>query len=690
MGNEKTKKITEKKVKVKQPKAAKTVKAAKPAKAAKVKSGKIRNQLLLSVGSLVAIAMLVSSGISLVIAYNSLYEADTRWMNSVAAEGKTSLEDWMELNEYIINSAASYANDRSSKAARTTYLESVVDDYESMPNGLYVGYEDDFLIYPGITSAQRQEITNIKERDWYILAKENEGVQYTEPYTDSVTGEVCITVCILMRDEFSVLAGDISMDTVDEKMNFMELMGGEAILVDRSGNVISATDEAKRLQNLTDIYPAVAADLTQGTLGEKYSLDGTASLVACQSMEEIGWNLLVIIPESNILEDCYSLATASVTCFVLSILVLLVVLTVTISRVTKPILQVNDYMKKMADGDLTANLSIKNKTEIGAMVRSVNESVGSIRGVVTDIKLAVGNLEDETGECRAAADILEKQSNAINNSSEMIAENMEQLSTSASTVAQMAEKVNEAVGGILDKGDVARKALGSTMEATQTGQEDIEAVSREIMGVKEAVNELATTVSEAEALTARISNIISVIQEIASQTNLLSLNASIEAARAGEAGKGFAVVAGEIKNLADNSSRSAEDIAKLIKEVEKIIEMTVSQTRENVDKIDMSVAVVDKTKGSFAVISDAVENIHDRVNGILEDIQQVDESAQTFAAISQEQMAGVEEVTSTVTMVKEATGANLDSVNSVKASIGELQEIVEKLKNSSNQFKVEI
>lgn len=683
MGNGKTKRTEMKKTQTRQRENTKTPKQSK------TKSGKIRNQLLLAIGSLVAVAMLVSSGISLVIAYNSLYEADTRWMNSVAEEGKTSLEDWMALNEYIINSAASYANERSSKAARTTYIESVVDDYESIPNGLYVGYEDDFLIYPGITASQRQEITDIKARNWYTLAKENKGVQYTEPYLDSATGDVCITICIMLRDKFSVLAGDIFLTSMDEKMDAMELMGGEAILVDRAGNIISATDAVKRLKKLTEVYPTVAADLEQGTLAEKYSLNGTASLLACQYMEDIGWNLLVIMPESSVLEDCYGLAAASVACFVISIVVLMIVLTATISRITKPILLVNDYMKKMADGDLTAKLSVKSKTEIGTMVSSVNESASSIRGVVTDIKTAVGNLEDETGECSTAAEVLEKQSNAINHSSEMIAENMEQLSVSASTVAQMAEKVNEAVSGILNKGDMARTALGSTMEATQTGQDDIQAVSREIMGVKEAVNELAVTVGEAEALTARISNIISVIQEIASQTNLLSLNASIEAARAGEAGRGFAVVAGEIKNLADNSSQSAEDIAKLIKEVEKIIEMTVSQTKENVSKIEMSVAVVDKTKESFSVISESVENIHDRVNGILEDIRQVDDSAQTFAAISQEQMAGVEEVTSTVTMVKEATGANLQSVNSVKDSIEELQVIVKKLKSSSNQFKVE-
>lgn len=418
-------------------------------------------------------------------------------------------------------------------------------------------------------------------------------------------------------------------------------------------------------------------------------LDDKACFVTAQQVEELGWQLLVMIPESAILEDCYQLAQASAVCFVIAIIILLVVLSIVIGRITKPIVRVDGYMKGVAQGNLTGSLSVKSRTEIGSMVQAVNESVSSIKGVVTDIKKAVSHLQDETEECQKAVGVLEGQSNSINYSSELIAENMDQLSGSATTVAQMAEKVSEAVGAILDKGEDSRTALNSTMDATLKGQENIMAASQEIMGVKDAVTELAATVGKVEKLAARISSIIIVIQEIASETDLLALNASIEAARAGEAGKGFAVVAGEIKNLADHSAQSAEDIAKLIKEVEQIVNITVSQTKENVSRIESSVAVVDDTKESFAVISGAVENIHDRMDGILTDIQQVEESAHTFATISQEQMAGVEQVTSTIMVVRESTGANLDSVSRMKESVEQLNQIVDHLKKTSNQFRVE-
>lgn len=666
----------------------KRVKQPKEKKQKKVRTGKIRNQLLMTVGFLVAIAMLASTGISLLISYNALYEANTRWLSTVASEGKTELESWLELNEYSVNAAVSYANERDAKTARITYLESIKDDYTSIPFGMYIGYEDDFLIYPAISEEDKAQVTDIKNRDWFVSAAQNEGIQYTDTYIDTVTGETCITLSCMMEDG-AVLAADVFLSEINGKLAGMELNGGQSMLINRKGEVIGASDEAKKHQLLSGIHAGLAADMEAGTVKESYVIDGESMLVTEQKLENLGWTLLVIIPESSVMEDCYSLIKASMICFVVAMVLLIAVLIVVISGMTKPILQVNSYMKKVAEGDLTETLSIKNKTEIGAMVRSVNESVSSIRGVVTDIKGAVQELENETDDCTSAADILEEQSNAINRSSEMISENMNQLSISATSVAELAGTVNEAVNDVMGKGSEAREALGSTMEATQTGQSDIEAVAAEIMSIKGSVTELAGTVGEAEALTSKISNIISVIQEIASQTNLLALNASIEAARAGEAGRGFAVVAEEIKNLADNSSCSAEDIAKLIKEVENIIDVTVSQTNENVDKIQQSVAVVDKTKQSFAVISDAVDNIHGKVNGMLEDIVKVDESAQTLAAISEEQMAGVQEIASTVTVVKEATGANLESVNNMKGSMEQLRGVVDNLKTTSNQFRAE-
>ena len=103
------------------------------------RTGKIRNQLLLTVGLVAGMAMLAISGVSLMIAYRSLYEADTRWMRSAVSEGRSSLEGWMDLNAYSLQMCVSYANERPSKAARNTYLESVVDDFESIPFGAYIG-----------------------------------------------------------------------------------------------------------------------------------------------------------------------------------------------------------------------------------------------------------------------------------------------------------------------------------------------------------------------------------------------------------------------------------------------------------------------------------------------------------------------------------------------------------------------
>ena len=148
------------------------------------------------------------------------------------------------------------------------------------------------------------------------------------------------------------------------------------------------------------------------------------------------------------------------------------------------------------------------------------------------------------------------------------------------------------------------------------------------------------------------------------------------------------MVAEEIKNLADSSAGSARDISKLIKEVELIVRDTVEQTNTNVKKIESSVAAVGQSEESFSDIAIAVDLIRKEIIDMLRAIQNVEENAQSLAAISEEQMAGVEEVAATVTLVKEATEQNLNSVETVKESVGSLHGLSQELEEVAGRFKI--
>ncbi|MBQ6888106.1 MAG: hypothetical protein IJN54_11395 [Lachnospiraceae bacterium] len=178
------------------------------------------------------------------------------------------------------------------------------------------------------------------------------------------------------------------------------------------------------------------------------------------------------------------------------------------------------------------------------------------------------------------------------------------------------------------------------------------------------------------------------IFEGAEETNLLALNASIEAARAGEVGKGFAVVAQEIKNLAENSGRSADNIAELLGQVQAIITTTVEQTGYNVEKIDESAVLVDKTAKEFDMIYEAVENTNKGIEILLENIQQMSDVAENLAATTEEQAATTTSISENISELTGTFVTTQENVVKTKANAEELTQVVKKLKESADKFKV--
>ena len=153
--------------------------------------------------------------------------------------------------------------------------------------------------------------------------------------------------------------------------------------------------------------------------------------------------------------------------------------------------------------------------------------------------------------------------------------------------------------------------------------------------------------------TVEINNIVQLIENIASQTNLLSLNASIEAARAGEAGRGFAVVATEIGNLAVESSNSAHKIQQIIQVVNEQVRGMVDKARESTEVMEQSSLSIDKAVKTFNEIYEDIEKTEHILQDIMNEIRNVDEVATNMAAISEEQSASAEEILASIDILTE-------------------------------------
>ena len=370
-----------------------------------------------------------------------------------------------------------------------------------------------------------------------------------------------------------------------------------------------------------------------------------------------------------------------ITTGVISILLGIVMLAFIMRMIFKPIKEVNGILKEisMGEGDLTKRIDLENKNEIGELADLFNKTLEKINKLVVSIKNETktlsdtgNNLSTNMSETAAAIDqitsnIQSIQKQILNQSASVSETNatMEQvvtninklnvhienqsnnISSASSAIEQMVANT-KSVADTLIKNEANVKVLIDTSEMGRYGLQEVAADIQEIA-------------RESEGLL----NINSVMEDIASQTNLLSMNAAIEAAHAGESGKGFAVVAGEIRKLAENSSKQSRTISAVLKKMKEAIEK-IKKSTENVlnkfEAIDTSVNTVVQQENN---IRSSMEQQQSGNRQLLQGIGNVNEITGHVQSGSREMLIGANEV------INES--ANLEKVTQeIKLGISEM------------------
>lgn len=296
--------------------------------------------------------------------------------------------------------------------------------------------------------------------------------------------------------------------------------------------------------------------------------------------------------------------------------------------IVKPLKKMVNVIEAFSKGNTDVN------TDVRTMVtesRNIRDSATNFKGALREALGAVKNaslvLKDSIDDVRAKTVDNTDKVNQINTA-------ISEISQTSQNVAQNAQDITEQTITLSDKIDILFKnvaELDKSAGLIKTNNENVAAQMSIVMAATQssvdAVDGIAEKIQETNLAIDEISKCVSVIEEISSQTNLLSLNASIEAARAGEAGKGFAVVAEEIRHLSDSTAESAQEIKQIIEKVVKLSEVTVDYANKVVRTTEEEQQNISDTQQQFAILSDAVtnslDNIYDikNVTDILENIK---------------------------------------------------------------------
>jgi methyl-accepting chemotaxis protein len=310
------------------------------------------------------------------------------------------------------------------------------------------------------------------------------------------------------------------------------------------------------------------------------------------------------------------------------------------SVVIRPLEDARNFARRIADADLSGEIRIHRRDEIGELALALRDMRDALRNIV---QLIAHNAEQ-----------IAASSEQLSASSSHIAETTGEQSQAASSMAAAVEEMTVSINHVSEFASDARRMAEESGQSSREGKRVIDDVVTDIRRIAESVTQAAGTVRELGEHSREIATVVSVIKEVADQTNLLALNAAIEAARAGEQGRGFAVVADEVRKLAERTSASTEDIA-------RIVGLITSGTDRAVGSMEKQVQAVQSGVQLAARAGEAIGNINaasDRVVAAVGEISTAlveQSSASTDIARNIERIASMGEENNSA--VKESAGA---------------------------------
>jgi methyl-accepting chemotaxis protein len=647
----------------------------------------IKMRLVASVGLILAVSTLVTSGVMTVrstdsaerAAHRYAYQAGARSAHELSEEVMAAVGTARDLTTVL----GSLASQGATREAADSALRDLISAHPSYL-GVWCGWEPDafdgrdadyrdtpghdatgrYIPYwvrtdQGVEKAPLVDYDKPGPGDYYQIPKNTGQEKLLEPFEYDVNGKPTLMTSVavpIKRDDAVVgVAGvDLSLATLATTGGVSRpYAAARALLLSGAGaGVASGNGEEAGKAADASVTGLVRQALADGEQAQRIaSWNGSPALqtaIPVKLSEVDTWALVLSIPTSAIFAEVNSTRWVNVLLAVASIALAILVMLLLARTIVRPIEQLRDRMVEIADGDgdLTQRVPVARDDEAGQLAAAFNHFVDKIAQTVRGITRAAGRLTDASAELvRVSGDI---------------AQSAERSSERAATVSAGAEQVRGHVYTVSAGSEEMTASISEiTQNATRSSQVAGSAVER-ISVTGDAVSKLGTSSAE-------IGSVLQLITSIAAQTHLLALNAAIEAARAGDAGKGFAVVASEVKELAEGTARATDDISRRVADIQ-------SAAGEVVNAIGEIGSVVAQVNDHSATIAAAVE-------------EQAATTAEMTRAIS-EAATGSTEIATAISAVAAAAADTTGGVEETRRSAENVATIATEIHTLVDRFRV--
>lgn len=345
-------------------------------------------------------------------------------------------------------------------------------------------------------------------------------------------------------------------------------------------------------------------------------------------------------------------------------IVLSIIIVLTLNRlISTPLNELSTFAKRVAGGELRISelASFGRKDEVGMLGDS--------------FKVMVKNLNKLTSEISGVINFLSSSSSEIASASSQLSSTASETATSIGETTTTIEEVKQTSQVASKKATLVSENAKKTVDMSETGKKAADEINEVISEIHNQMGLIAETMMRLSEQSQAVGAIIATVEDLAQQTNLLAVNASIEASKAGEQGKGFSVVAQEVKSLATQSKQATSQVRTILSEIQKAT----------------SAAVMATEMGSKAVET-GVKKTGEAGNTILTLVKTVSDNAQAasqIAAVSHQQLVGMEQATVAMENIKKASSQNVESSRMLKDSVGTIKELGDRLKQMIGHFKTD-